>query len=298
MPRGDVRGPLGFVAEETDAAGVPARVLWLGAPDVLPAVGWPLTDDTAYATTLGLPTSIDLWPTATEPLDAPVGDALRVALDGGTSRLGRLLGTMGVRYVVVVEQLAPAPYGGVDAPAPPELLAALAEQLDLEEVEINPELVVYRNAAWVPTRAELPADDLPATDSVRAGLEVAAATDPAAAEPALPGATDELAPASGPVDGGGEVVVAAGSSSRWRLEVDGERAPRRPALAWANAFAVPDGGPASLERTTPPADRAVAGAQAAVWVLVAVVLTLTRAERRELRRAGGGRRRSRGRRRR
>lgn len=295
MPRGDVRGPLAFIEEETAAVGVPARVLWIGAPDVLPVVGWPLTDGTAYATTLGLPTSLDLWPPAEEPLGAPVGSALDVALDGGTSRLGRLLGTMGVRYVVVVEQLAPAPFGGVSAPAPPALLAALAEQLDLEEVEVNPELVVYRNAAWVPTRAEVPTDALPPADSVRAGLEAATTAAPDAAEPALAG--DDLAPASGPLAGGDDLVVAAGPSSRWRLEVDGARAPRRPALAWANAFSVPDGGPAELSLATPPLDRAVAGAQAAAWALVVVVLAVTRAERRALRRAGPRRRSRRGRRR-
>ncbi|HSL58881.1 MAG TPA: glycosyltransferase family 2 protein, partial [Acidimicrobiales bacterium] len=283
MPRGDVTGPLAFIPEESGDD--PTRILWIGAPDVLPLVGWPLTADMAYATSAGLPTATDLWPTAAEPLDAPVGAALDIALDGGTSRLGRLLGTMGVRYVVVVEQLAPAPFGGPSAPAPPRLLSALAEQLDLEEVEVNPELVVYRNAAWVPPRAEVAADALPAADSVAAGLAAASRTALDGADPALDG--QDLAPARGTLDGGGDLVVAAGPSSRWRLEVDGSRAPRREVLGWANAFAVPEGGPARLELHTPPVDRAVAAGQVAAWALVIVVLGVTRAERRELRRPVG-----------
>ena len=104
----------------------------------------------AYATTEGLPGTRNVW-TGPETDDTRlVPDALAVARAGDTSRLGRLLAPMGIRYVVVSDQLAPAPFGGLARPADPVLGSLLSGQLDLEEVNVNPAMRVFRNVAWIP----------------------------------------------------------------------------------------------------------------------------------------------------
>ena len=57
--------------------------------------------------------------------DGPTGllaDAVDLARGGETARLGRLLSPMGIRYVVVPERLAPAPFSDEEVPVPAESL--------------------------------------------------------------------------------------------------------------------------------------------------------------------------------
>ena len=69
--------------------------------------------------------------------------------------LGRLLAPMGVRYVMVPLQRAPAPYASERFDVPASLRSALDQQLDLEKVDVNDGILVYRNRAWAPTRAQI-----------------------------------------------------------------------------------------------------------------------------------------------
>ncbi|MEY2402887.1 MAG: hypothetical protein QOD38_438, partial [Acidimicrobiaceae bacterium] len=92
---------LAFLHEEQASAG-PFRVVWLGDPDVLPLQGWRLSDGVAYATTdHGLPTVEDRWAGSSDGATSLVADALHLAQRRDTSRLGRLVAPMGVRYFVV-----------------------------------------------------------------------------------------------------------------------------------------------------------------------------------------------------
>ena len=75
---------------------------------------------------------------------------------GRPPRLGRLLAPMGVRYVVVTEQLAPAPFSDEPIPVPGPLAATLAGQLDLEPLDVPAGLTVYRNQAALPHARRAP----------------------------------------------------------------------------------------------------------------------------------------------
>ena len=85
-----------------------ARVLWLGDPRALPVGGWSVQPGLAYALDVaGLPDSAQVF-TPAGPGPAEVANAARLAVSGGTVHLGRLLAPAGVRYVVVVDALAPS----------------------------------------------------------------------------------------------------------------------------------------------------------------------------------------------
>ncbi|MCB1005917.1 MAG: hypothetical protein KDB35_17180, partial [Acidimicrobiales bacterium] len=267
-PRGDFDSSLSFLDEE--AAATPFRVLWLGDPDVVPLSGWELEDDVIYATTdKGQPDVTNLWAGSSRGATEVLGDALAAAGSRQTNRLGRLLAPMGVQYIIVVQQLAPAPFSDEKRPVPASLTSTLDEQLDLEAIEVNPALDVYRNIAWAPSRAFLPGADVGAGDGSALGQSVA--TDLSGLEVALP---DEVHfnEFEGPVEAGDEVYLAAASSPRWQLRSGGATAERREAFGWANAFTVAEGGGATLRYRTSVTRYALLAIQVALWALVLFTL--------------------------
>ena len=250
MPRDDYAGLLGFADDDVRTA--PARVLWVGDDELVPGGdGWPLGDHLAFTASTGsaVPGVADLWPTATDGASELLGEALALAVGHETSRLGAELGPLGVRYIAVPRRLAPSDAGDHDPAADraaAELEDALAQQLDLQEVRADRGLVVYRNTALAALRTvDTPAGALPVLERE---------------------ASDRYA--AGPVTAGLEVVQASTASDRWRLEVDGDPVAHGTA-AWADSFRVEQNGEATLTYRTPLGVRLVAGAQAALWLLVA-----------------------------
>jgi GT2 family glycosyltransferase len=283
VPRGSHHNTLAFLADEAETDAF--RVLWFGDPEVLPLGSWPLADLTSYATTVnGLPELVDLWPGAPEPSGAPLRASVELALEQRTNRLGRLLAPMGVRYVVVVDQGAPQPFGGVSRPSPASLREALAEQLDLVEVDVNPAVTVYRNAAWVPTVTAL-ADGLIAPfagPAVPDGASLAAAADLQQDATALD--RRDLTRFAGPVPAERDVLVGSTPTSGWRLDVDGRRVARSRAFGWAPFFDDVPAGDAELRWATPIGHRIALGVHLAVLGMLALLMYRTRVERRIARR--------------
>jgi hypothetical protein len=76
-----------------------------------------------------------------------IGAQLDLASDGEVVRLGRLLAPYGIDNVVVVKQLAPAPYTGPQVEPAGGIEQALSQQLDLERVPGVPNLIVFRNTS-------------------------------------------------------------------------------------------------------------------------------------------------------
>ncbi len=270
LPRNDFDVALSFLeAEEEDA---PFRVLWLGDPDVLPLTGWRLNEATAYATSdNGLPDVTELFPGSTDGGTEILAEALRTATNRETNRLGDLLGPMGIRYIVVPERLAPQPFADEEFPLDPPVRDALSSQLDLVQINVNPAVTLYENDAWIPTRALLPSSDAGDLGSGEVtpeeALAASTATDFGSATPAL---GDERGPTTyrGPVDGQGELYLASGPTSGWRLEVDGEAADRRTVFGWANAFDLPRGGTATLSFDRPLSRWLFLVVQAGLWLFV------------------------------
>jgi GT2 family glycosyltransferase len=246
MPAGDHSRALGFIDAENDE--VPFRVLWLGDPAALPLGSWELDDGVAYATTDdGTPQAQDLWAGSDDGRTGLIADALDLARSGQTARLGRLLAPMGVRYVVVTERAAPAPFATQELPRPAGLRATLDAQLDLEPLDVPAGLTVFRNQAFYPARAVVSAVNTPPESG---GISAALSIDLSRARLALPDHDGHLQ-WSGPAEADSTVLLSAAHSDRWQLVVDGKAVPHTKPFGWANGFTVSADGDATLRFRTP-----------------------------------------------
>jgi hypothetical protein len=264
MPAGDHDRALSFIDEENDAA--PFRVLWIGDPAALPLDGWDLGDGVAYATTDdGTPTLENRWVGSDGAGGThTLADALALARTGQTARLGRLVAPMGVRYIVVPERLAPDPFSTEEIPVPPEVGATLAAQLDLEPVDAPAGLTVFRNEAFFPTRAGVPASvDVPVDGGISGALPLDLSDTPAV----LP-STDGHLRWSGPLEDDTTVLLSASHSGSWQLEVDGSSIDSIRPFGWSTGFEVAHGGEARLRFHTSPLRYLVLVAEVLAWLWV------------------------------
>ena len=261
-PRGDFTTPLATVQEESRLGAF--RILWVGHPDVLPLGGWALDDRLVFATSTAAPPGVGLqWPGSEPAHSDRLRDAWQDAMAGRTDRMGASLATLGVRYVVVMERVAPEPFGDLVRPVPGEVDERLDAQFDLERRESRGGLAVYRNMAWRPTRALLdgPGD---VTEERIAGSQTLA----------LPG-FDPPATARGSLPPGSTLYLA-DAAGGWQLHIDGRRIEPRPALGWAQSFDTGSGGEAIL-RHAPRASNVV---RIVGWVLVLSLVPLAYLRRR------------------
>ena len=134
-----------LLAAELDG---PARVLWIGDPSILPVDAIESEAGSTYALTEGgEATAFGRFTPGPYGLTEQVGEQLDIALDGQTVRVGRLLAPYGIDFVVVVPQLAPAPYVGRTFESPQGSLTSLLGQLDLQRIAGVADFTVFRNEA-------------------------------------------------------------------------------------------------------------------------------------------------------
>ncbi len=237
LPRGGHDRVLGFVGPETAEVG-PFRVLWLGSPELLPLAGWPLGDGVSgFATSDGYPSVEGLWAGPRSAALERVPAALTSAREGGNNRLGQELGILGIRYVVVVDRLAPAPFDGPTRSAAPWIDATLSSQLDLAEVELNAAFRLYRNTAWLPHTTVLEA-------GVDQPNELAFPDSGEGARAALAASGHQLY--TGTVPDGAVLHLAEVFDTGWQLQVDGQQVPAGVGFGATTRFEVDQGGPARL----------------------------------------------------
>ena len=266
LPGGDLESTFGFLEEEDPGF----RVLWIGHPDVLPLPGHsldlpdrdePTSDHVVYATSQdGLPGITDGWPGSEDGPTQLIEDALVLAADGETSRLGRLLAPMAIRYVVVPTASAPRPLGGVQRPAPAQVTGTLADQLDLAAVPVNPAYTVYRNEAALTSPAMIPSGAGSGT-----AFEVVAG-DLEGAEPVL---GERVGPTTwtGEVSAGARIHHASAASDGWELRVEGRSSPETKLFGWAQGFEPATSGDATLRYDTSPVRYGVLAFQAIFWLV-------------------------------
>ena len=229
----------------------------------------------AYALTPeDLPDAAQVFtPAGPGPADE-VAKAVRLAVAGGTVHLGRLLAPAGVRYVVVVDALAPSLVGtspaSVSAPPPAGLNADLLEQDDLQVVPGVLGVQVYENG-----------EDMPVTAARATALPVRAsaypsATDVAGWQPVLSALVGGRAGRRRGAGGhplrrlraGRELRPDARTATRWRGS---------PAFGWAAQYAVGAKGRATLSLSQFPFVPLVVLLELAAWVLLALALIGRRA---------------------
>ncbi len=274
LPSQGMEQPLAFL-DQPSTAGV-ARVLWLGDPRALPSGGWSVEQGLAYALTPeGLPSTEQVLAPAGPGPAGQVGEDVRLAVSGGTVHLGRLLAPAGVRYIVVVDALAPSMAGtgtpSVSAPPPAGLVTDLLAQADLRVVPGEFGVQVFANGADMPVTAEraapLPAGTTTATPS--GATATPAAADVQGWQPVLR-ALASGGPATGTV-GTGTVYAGYAPAGSFSLRVDGRAVPGRPAFGWAAQYAVTKGR-ASLALSQFPLVPLAVLLELALWVVLVVAL--------------------------
>lgn len=222
--------PTALAFAEPDELG-PARVLWVGDATVLPFDAAMADHETGYVLTRdGAGDATDTLRAPQTEADELVGEALDLATERRTDRLGHLLAPMGIRYLVVPERVGPR--AGTRTAPPEELVAGLDSQLDLAKVvETEDEIRVYENVAWFPTSAivdgEPPSGDDP--------LDLAARSEHGGA----PVAEGEIGP--------GTVLWSQASNAGWQAHARGDRLTRIETFGWANGFELDQ--PATVEIT-------------------------------------------------
>ncbi|HUF32063.1 MAG TPA: glycosyltransferase family 2 protein [Acidimicrobiales bacterium] len=254
------------------------RVLWVGHPDVVPLGSHRLEDGLGYGiSTEGAPGLTDQWAGSADGATGLVEDALRLAADGQTQRLGRLLAPMGIRFLALPERSVPERARTSRRPLPPGVRRTVDSQLDLRRLDVDPAIALYENVSWAPTRAALPAEAGAVVAGANSLFGPAVATDLSGAVPVLGESTGHLR-FEGEVPAG-VVYLAEAASDRWRLEVGGRSAARTRALGWANAFEVAEAGDAVLRYRTSPTRWLVVALQALLWAAAAVALVRGRRRR-------------------
>jgi GT2 family glycosyltransferase len=243
MPRGDFTRAVPFADPNVDGS---FRVLWIGRPADVPGGGRVLDDSLAWSVTFdGLPLLTDRGVAADDGAAALVDDTVATALAGDTMRLGRTLGGLAIRYVVVLDRLAPAPFSLDGREVPSSIAEAFGRQLDLRRlVGVNTAMEIYVNTEWTSVRAA-------ATEGFDDDRDTLAdlARDPLTGTVGvLAGRGDRL---TGLLPEGTELYLAQTHDTRWRLVVDGDRTGRRRSLEWATAFLPDRAGQAVLSYDTP-----------------------------------------------
>ncbi|HUO47194.1 MAG TPA: hypothetical protein VMU09_00035, partial [Acidimicrobiales bacterium] len=240
------------------------RVLWLGDPRALPGTGWQVTEGLSYTLAAdGPPDTTGVWPSASPQAAAAVGHVVGAAVSGSTVRLGSLLAPYAVRYVVLVDSIAPA-IPGLQAPIaypPPATAAAgLAAQLDLRHVLSEGGFDVYVDDAALPLRAAH------GSGPAAAGRTLAGWT------PVLRGDPDATA-VRGPVPAG-TTLAAVAPAAEWQLVTAAGRVePARRAFGYAATFGVTRRGPVTVRFQGSLLHGTAAVAEVVAWlVLVGLVL--------------------------
>lgn len=280
VPGGDLGRPLAAVLERDRDVG--SRVLWVGDPDVLPLGGWELDDGLHYAVSTGVPTIADRWPGPGDDATSLLRESIRLAAERRTTRLGALLTPMGVRYLVLPVRSTPAAFEGVARPLPQSLADVFAEQLDLQRIESDPAMIVYRNTSWAGRAMQLPVGTVPGTHFTDALDDVLASW-----RPVLRRRSATLL--DGAVGRPGTVLLAEAASPNWSLELDGDGVARTTAFGWANRFDVDRSGTARLHYETPTLRYLLCGFQVVLWLVSLLVLYRSsprRSDRRRSRRSG------------
>ena len=244
MPRGDYQEVLPFAEPGKDGS---YRVLWIGSPETLTGDGRHLLNNVAWLLSLDGPLKLsDAYPSVDEGAAPLVRSTLLRALDGTTTRAGRELGGLGIRYVVLLNRLAPAPFvaASQDSAIPAEFRSAMASQLDLAHLGgINSAVDMYINTEWTSVRAAAS----PNFDSGISQVADLAVTPITGSAGVLAGRGTTL---SGDIPDDTEIFLAQTADAGWQFEVAGASSSQRRSLGYATVFSPATGGFGELTYTT------------------------------------------------
>ena len=249
------------------------RTMFIGDARVLPGAplnfGWGIS----YSVVHGSAPSIEeAWETPPTRARDNAVSALYGIVRGQTSRAGRLLAPLSVRYIVV-----PIIDGGQSTrshplTAPRGLIDSLSRQLDLRRQYASPDLVIFENTSWVPVRSVLSAAG--AASSKLAGASSMIETDIAGATP-LPTPKRPEGTITAEV-AAGTVHLGVPYTTKWKLTLDGVAVGARPAFGLTDAFDLPTKGKVVLSYSTSVLHTLAVLLQFVAWSVVAFIAVARR----------------------
>lgn len=256
------------------------RTLFIGDSRVLPGAplgfGWGIS----YSIINGPVAAVDEhWETPETKIRENANAAMYGIVRGQTSRAGRLLAPLSVRFIVV-----PVIDGALstrDSPitTPLGLVESLSRQLDLKRRFASPDLVVFENSSWVPVRSML--TEVGGQSSQLAGARSMIATDIGGAI-GLPSVEYFNSSVSAQVEPG-TLHLAVPYTSQWKVTVDGKNIPSRPAFGLTNGYDIDSPGLAVISFASSRLHSILVVLQFAAWSVV-VFIAFSRRRRRILRR--------------
>jgi GT2 family glycosyltransferase len=257
------------------------RVLWLGAPSLLPVDGKVLGGTTladAGSGNIGFALSRNgpgdaraLWAAPEAKADDVLEQALLTVRAGDSARLGHLLAPAGIRYVVVLSQTGAG--DGAVVPVDATLADAMTRQLDLSISRIDTGAIVYANDAWFPSRAIVPAGSKVRVEADAGEALAAAARSDAAADARGVGGDVGHSRAIGP----GTLLWAEAADSGWHATANGKGLARSKAFDWTNAFELTDHTPVGLHFGAGALPGYLIEIEIVAWIVVLVGWRRTRA---------------------
>ena len=267
LPANGVEQPLSFLARTNTTASY--RTLWLGDPRALPVGGWSMEPGLSYALTdQELPNSGDVWTPAGPGPAGIVSHAIQLAISGGTIHLGHLLAAESVRYVVIVDGLAPSEPGVAEsavAPPPRGLQQALLDQNDLRSVPGALGVQVFENPEAIPITAQRTRPVAPSTRLTWPGPQDVVGWQPVLS--ALAGHAD----ATGGIRSGALYVGYAPAGS-FSLTVRGRPLSGESVFGWARQYPDVPAGSATLSLRRFPFGPLAVLVEVLVWLVVALAL--------------------------
>jgi len=230
------------------------RVLWIGDPAVLPLDPARVETGLSYTLTRNGPGDArELLRAPRKTARDPVADALQAAVSGRTSRLGRILAPLGVRYLALPRRDGP---GGQAGRAVPAVDAALRNQLDLARLGSDPGLELYENQAWFPGRTVVRGRRASVPARPRDPARAATAAD-------LSGSPPLGSRAAGP----GTALWFEAYDGGWHAEQGGAGLTHQPAFGTTNQFRLPSHAPVTISHTGQAHAYELVAIEIALWLL-------------------------------
>ena len=231
------------------------RILWLGDASLLPLDPVQIDPTLSYTLTRNGPGDTRALLRAKESsADRVISRAVRVAMVGDTSRLGRMLAPTGVRYVAIAMRNGP---DGELGPQPPGVVRAISAQLDLARLGSQPGLVLFENQSWAPARAVVQRRSVPsgAVDPLRSATAVN-----------LSGATPLLDAPTVP----GTALLAEAFDAGWIATSGGSTLPHTRAFGYTNGWTVTTRGSVAVDHGGQTKRLLLVLLEIALWVVAIV----------------------------
>jgi len=253
------------------------RILWIGDDDILAPIGQKISEDYTVSVTSNLEsTFIDRWQPPQRPVNDLLLETLDLALDNGTTNLGRLLAPFGITEIVLIERASPLPSKGIVVEIPENIKLALSRQLDLAKIEIAPGIDHYRNLSTLGFASLVESGSI-VTNNFRT---YASGTQQVPASPLTPVGTEGAA-YQAMITPKSEVFVAFPYSNNWKAQLNGESIQPKIALNWGTGFSPQQAGLLELNYRTDGRHKLLMALQSLLWAVTSfgVIRSLATARR-------------------